>query len=186
LGTRIPYPNMNCHPDRSEAKWRDLLFYLPANESSMNAPPPPLHPERSAAHIYRITEVFFTRSRRAWPKEPRRGLSCHAAHSFSTTETTPRSPRSSSLLRPGFGRDCQSRRPFSPCASTKSPVTLQHRSRSATRASYVSFARAAGRLRRACAIKTSSPAGSASRDTPHTEDAQCRATPPTQPDRNSV
>jgi hypothetical protein len=22
LGTRIPYPNMNCHPDRSVAKWR--------------------------------------------------------------------------------------------------------------------------------------------------------------------
>src|ERR1700733_4846180 len=22
LGTRIPYQNMNCHPDRSEAKWR--------------------------------------------------------------------------------------------------------------------------------------------------------------------
>src|SRR3984957_5717726 len=22
LGTRIPYQNMNCHPDRSAAKWR--------------------------------------------------------------------------------------------------------------------------------------------------------------------
>ncbi len=29
LGTRIPYPNMNCHPDRSVAKWRDLRFSIP-------------------------------------------------------------------------------------------------------------------------------------------------------------
>jgi hypothetical protein len=27
LGTRIPYQNMNCHPDRSAAKRRDLRFY---------------------------------------------------------------------------------------------------------------------------------------------------------------
>jgi hypothetical protein len=26
LGTRTSYQDMNCHPDRSEAKWRDLLF----------------------------------------------------------------------------------------------------------------------------------------------------------------
>ena len=25
----IPYPNMNCHPDRSVAKWRDLRFCIP-------------------------------------------------------------------------------------------------------------------------------------------------------------
>ena len=30
LGTRIRYPNMNCHPDRSVAKWRDLRFSIPA------------------------------------------------------------------------------------------------------------------------------------------------------------
>src|ERR1700722_2830217 len=33
LGTRIPYPNMNCHPDRSVAKWRDLLFSPPATDA---------------------------------------------------------------------------------------------------------------------------------------------------------
>jgi molecular chaperone HtpG len=33
LGHALPYPNMNCHPDRSVAKWRDLRFSIPSNES---------------------------------------------------------------------------------------------------------------------------------------------------------
>jgi hypothetical protein len=28
LGTRIPCFSMNCHPDRSEAQWRDLRLIL--------------------------------------------------------------------------------------------------------------------------------------------------------------
>jgi hypothetical protein len=28
LGTRSSYLNMNCHPDRSVAKWRDLRLNL--------------------------------------------------------------------------------------------------------------------------------------------------------------
>ena len=32
LDTRTPYLNMNCHPDRSEAKWRDLRFSFPATQ----------------------------------------------------------------------------------------------------------------------------------------------------------
>jgi hypothetical protein len=32
LGTPIPYQNMNCHPDRSEAKWRDLRLIFGASK----------------------------------------------------------------------------------------------------------------------------------------------------------
>jgi hypothetical protein len=40
LGTRIPYENMNCHPDRSVAKWRDLLLILgPSNPDGSAALP---------------------------------------------------------------------------------------------------------------------------------------------------
>ena len=36
-----------CHPDRSEAKWRDLLFLIRTIESAWKRHPPLCHPERS-------------------------------------------------------------------------------------------------------------------------------------------
>jgi hypothetical protein len=36
-----------CHPDRSEAKWRDLLFILRIIESDWKPYPPLCHPDRS-------------------------------------------------------------------------------------------------------------------------------------------
>jgi hypothetical protein len=47
LGLLHPHQNMNCHPDRSEAKWRDLLFSPP--ETNLEGKPRSslCHPERS-------------------------------------------------------------------------------------------------------------------------------------------
>ena len=47
LGHSHPWQNMNCHPDRSEAKWRDLLFPLPASNARWQRHPSLCHPERS-------------------------------------------------------------------------------------------------------------------------------------------
>jgi hypothetical protein len=43
------HPNL-CHPDRSEAQWRDLQFAQPASNPDGEQPPYPLssRPERSA------------------------------------------------------------------------------------------------------------------------------------------
>jgi hypothetical protein len=38
-----------CHPDRSEAKWRDLLFIIRNIESEWERRPPLCHPDRSVA-----------------------------------------------------------------------------------------------------------------------------------------
>jgi hypothetical protein len=38
-----------CHPDRSEAKWRDLLFTLRIIKPGWKRYPPPCHPDRSGA-----------------------------------------------------------------------------------------------------------------------------------------
>jgi hypothetical protein len=38
-----------CHPDRSEAQWRDLLFIIPVNESEWKRHPTLCHPDRSVA-----------------------------------------------------------------------------------------------------------------------------------------
>ncbi len=40
-------PRMMCHPDRSVAKWRDLLFILHSIESEWKRDPPLCRPERS-------------------------------------------------------------------------------------------------------------------------------------------
>src|ERR1700722_9048203 len=40
-------PNKNCHPDRSVAKWRDLLLPHPASNTNGSAPSTLCHPERS-------------------------------------------------------------------------------------------------------------------------------------------
>src|SRR5580698_10742991 len=40
-------PKQKCHPDRSEAKWRDLLFIIRRNEFQWKSHPPLCHPERS-------------------------------------------------------------------------------------------------------------------------------------------
>src|SRR5271170_7493070 len=92
LGTRHPFQNMNCHPNQSEAKWRDLRLTHPApntdgsvalsfvipracdffdlfaffapDQMFFSPPPKRRYPERSASQIYRITEGFMARSRR--------------------------------------------------------------------------------------------------------------------------
>jgi hypothetical protein len=38
-----------CHPDRSEAQWRDLLFSIRNIESEWKRYPPLCHPDRSVA-----------------------------------------------------------------------------------------------------------------------------------------
>jgi len=42
-------PQQKCHPDRSEAKWRDLLFIRRSIESEWKRHPPLCHPDRSVA-----------------------------------------------------------------------------------------------------------------------------------------
>jgi len=42
-------PKQKCHPDRSEAKWRDLLFIIRIIESDWKHRPPLCHPDRSGA-----------------------------------------------------------------------------------------------------------------------------------------
>jgi hypothetical protein len=46
-----PAPKQNCHPDRSVAKWRDLLFPSATNQPSLREPISPLssRPKRSGA-----------------------------------------------------------------------------------------------------------------------------------------
>jgi hypothetical protein len=41
LRYKPPTPKQNCHPDRSAAKWRDLLFPSATNQPSLRAPPLP-------------------------------------------------------------------------------------------------------------------------------------------------
>src|ERR1700722_1192594 len=100
LGSSYPYQQTNCHPDRSAAKWRDLLFSQPASDPNGTQACPlssrePVtfsvlsrflyptrcfsnrHPERSASQIYRITEGL----RRA-VEGPRRCLLADALRSF--------------------------------------------------------------------------------------------------------
>ena len=48
-GSKLVYCKMRCHPDRSEAKWRDLLFILRSIESEWKRYPPLCHPDRSEA-----------------------------------------------------------------------------------------------------------------------------------------
>jgi hypothetical protein len=38
-----------CHPDRSEAEWRDLLFIIRSSESEWKRYAPLCHPDRSVA-----------------------------------------------------------------------------------------------------------------------------------------
>jgi hypothetical protein len=38
-----------CHPGRSEAKWKDLLFIIPVNESEWKRHRTLCHPDRSEA-----------------------------------------------------------------------------------------------------------------------------------------
>jgi hypothetical protein len=42
VGTRIPYENMNCHPDRSEAKWSGPAVLSTSHRMYMEATPSPL------------------------------------------------------------------------------------------------------------------------------------------------
>src|SRR6202521_1691797 len=42
-------PHHPCHPDRSEAKWRDLRFSQPAHLLLRETPHHPCHPDRSEA-----------------------------------------------------------------------------------------------------------------------------------------
>src|ERR1700677_2593421 len=46
-GDVFPLTKQKCHPDRSEAEWRDLLFILQSIESESKRYPPLCHPERS-------------------------------------------------------------------------------------------------------------------------------------------
>jgi hypothetical protein len=69
-----------CHPDRSEAKWRDLLSPSHAIESEWKRYPPLCHPERSrgicgaplglpefsASNLNPQTEVSSRPDRSAW------------------------------------------------------------------------------------------------------------------------
>jgi hypothetical protein len=48
-GSKLVYCKMRCHPDRSEAKWRDLLFILRSIESEWKRYPALCHPDRSEA-----------------------------------------------------------------------------------------------------------------------------------------
>jgi len=47
----FPYSNLtpkqNCHPDRSEAQWRDLQLIIHSRESEWKRRPPLCHPDRS-------------------------------------------------------------------------------------------------------------------------------------------
>src|ERR1700678_2778578 len=70
LGTRIPYQNMNCHPDRSAAKWRDLRFSPPANGCSMEAPPSPLSSRELVTFL--LERQFFLGTR-----IPYQNMNCH-------------------------------------------------------------------------------------------------------------
>ena len=61
LGTRIPYRNMNCHPDRSAAKWRDLRLTHPASNTNGSTTLPfviPSEAEGSAVRRARPGNVF--------------------------------------------------------------------------------------------------------------------------------
>ncbi len=71
LGTLTPYPNMNCHPDRSVANWRDLRFGQSACKAD-GSDAPLRHPERSREPALRevegdlqfsglVLEMFFDR-----------------------------------------------------------------------------------------------------------------------------
>ena len=40
-------PKQKCHPDRSVAQWRDLLFIIRSIESEWKRRPPLCHPDRS-------------------------------------------------------------------------------------------------------------------------------------------
>jgi hypothetical protein len=57
-----------CHPDRSEAQWRDLLFIIRIIESEWKRYPPLCHPDRSEAQWrdlqFRepLLEMFFDRT----------------------------------------------------------------------------------------------------------------------------
>jgi hypothetical protein len=54
---------MNCHPDRSEANWRDLLFHSATNQSSLRAPPSPLSSRpkwRDLQFNGLLLEMFFS------------------------------------------------------------------------------------------------------------------------------
>jgi hypothetical protein len=42
-------PQQKCHPDRSVAKWRDLLFILRSIQSEWKRHPSLCHPDRSVA-----------------------------------------------------------------------------------------------------------------------------------------
>src|ERR1700733_5070151 len=44
-----PNPQQKCHPDRSAAQWRDLLFIIRGNESEWKRRRPLCHPDRSVA-----------------------------------------------------------------------------------------------------------------------------------------
>ncbi len=61
LGHSPPYPNMNWHPDRSVAKWRDLLFSIQAMNPDGSTTPPfviPSEAEGSAVLQARPGNVF--------------------------------------------------------------------------------------------------------------------------------
>jgi hypothetical protein len=47
LGLGCWYPNQKCHPDRSAAKWRDLLFILRSIQFEWKRYPFLCHPDRS-------------------------------------------------------------------------------------------------------------------------------------------
>jgi hypothetical protein len=47
LGNENWVLKQTCHPDRSVAKWRDLLFIIRGIESEGTSCPPLCHPERS-------------------------------------------------------------------------------------------------------------------------------------------
>src|ERR1700733_2329605 len=47
LRNKLPILKQKCHPDRSAAQRRDLLFIIPRIESEWERHPPLCHPERS-------------------------------------------------------------------------------------------------------------------------------------------
>jgi hypothetical protein len=49
FGSGEPIAKQNCHPDRSEAKWRDLLFTIPVTNHKDPSHPPLCHPDRREA-----------------------------------------------------------------------------------------------------------------------------------------
>src|ERR1700723_2305760 len=68
-----PNPQQKCHPDRSAAQWRDLLFIIRGNESEWTRRRPLCHPDRSVAQWR--DPLFITRGNESeWKR--RRPL-CH-------------------------------------------------------------------------------------------------------------